>query len=167
MAETPISELWLASIGFKWHQLDRQTDKHWLLWLGAALRSGPQFQHVESFNDLGIELAPSVYADQWYCWLRSDISRRYGRFLHIRHLRTREELIRLIEGLTDLPWHPGDVLYGILHTPAGATHLRHDAQRLDKVLASNPPHWRTCETDETQGTALPEHLEHYMTRRAE
>jgi len=30
-----LTEEWLKRVGFKWHQLDRQPDKHWLLWLGS------------------------------------------------------------------------------------------------------------------------------------
>jgi hypothetical protein len=34
--DEPISEAWLKAAGFKWSQLDRQPDKHWILWLGGA-----------------------------------------------------------------------------------------------------------------------------------
>ena len=32
--DLPLTEEWLKENGFKWHQFDRQPDKHWLLWLG-------------------------------------------------------------------------------------------------------------------------------------
>ena len=167
MPETPLTADWLAATGFKWHQLDRQPEKHWLLWIGSAIREGPDWRHTADSHDLGVELAPSVYTGQWHCWLRSDVAHRYGRFLHVRHLSTQEDVIRLIEGLTGLPWHPEDALYGVLHTPEQAGRIRQKDTRLDRVWATQPPYWRTCETDPTQGTALPEHLEHFMTGRAE
>ena len=34
-----ITEDWLKANDFKWHQFDRMPDKHWLLWIGGALRS--------------------------------------------------------------------------------------------------------------------------------
>ena len=36
----PITEEWLKEVGFKWHQLARQPEKQWLLWLGDAVRDG-------------------------------------------------------------------------------------------------------------------------------
>src|SRR5579885_196517 len=53
----PITEEWLKSIGFRWHQFDRQPDRHWLLWLGGAIGDGAAFT---SYEDLGIEVAPSL-----------------------------------------------------------------------------------------------------------
>jgi hypothetical protein len=47
----PITEEWLSSAGFRWHQLDRQPEKHWVLWLGDALED-----RMTSFADLGIEV---------------------------------------------------------------------------------------------------------------
>ncbi len=32
-----ITEDWLYAVGFRWHQLDRQPNKQWLLWLGNAI----------------------------------------------------------------------------------------------------------------------------------
>jgi len=163
MSDDLITAEWLASVGFKWHQLERQPEKHWLLWLASAYdRHGPEL--------CGVELAPwterGVILD-WHCWFRSDLAGRYSRFLFIRSLRTQQELIRLIEGVTDLAWHPDDNLYGSMHTPAQAAMLRREAERLDrKWLQQNPP-WRNCETDPTQGGALPEHLEHVMRCKAD
>jgi len=58
----PISEEWLASVGFKWHQLKRQPAKHWVLWLGGR-------RFLQSYEDLGVELAPGIRDANWTCWL--------------------------------------------------------------------------------------------------
>lgn len=44
-----ITEEWLKSVGFKWHQFDRQAVKEWLLWLGDVCDPGDA-------EALGIEL---------------------------------------------------------------------------------------------------------------
>src|SRR4051812_37765117 len=115
---TEITEEWLKSAGFKWHQLDRQPDKHWLLWLGPAIDDG-----MTSFEDLGIELAPRWKQNGWFCWLRSDPAGRSHRFIHIRHIHTTEELILLIEGITGRKWSPANNLYGAMHSPLRAARI--------------------------------------------
>lgn len=45
----PITEEWLKSVGFKWHQLDRRPEKQWLLWLGDALP-----EHMQHAIDAGL-----------------------------------------------------------------------------------------------------------------
>jgi hypothetical protein len=35
-----ISEPWLRCAGFKWHQIDRQPSKHWVLWLSHCFDCG-------------------------------------------------------------------------------------------------------------------------------
>jgi hypothetical protein len=157
---TLISEDWLRDVGFKWHQFDRQPNKQWLLWVGQACG-----QWGCGTDDLGVELAPGSYdavaddTDGWFCWLRSDASHRYSRFLHIRRLRTRAEVIRLVEGLTGQDWNPELHLYGSIHHPKHAERLRADRQRLDLVLAENGHPWYPTETDESRGRPLREHLE--------
>src|SRR5688572_9102301 len=104
MNPEPITEDWLREVGFKWHQFDRQPDKHWLLWVGQACG-----QWGKSTDDIGVELAPNSYdADTddltgWFCWLRSDVAHRYSRFIHVRRLRTRDEVIALVAALTGQP----------------------------------------------------------------
>lgn len=120
----PITEEWLREVGFKWHQLERQLHKHWLLWLGDALDN-----RATSFDDLGVEVSTGS-DDWWFCWLRSDHAGRYSRFIHIRHIRLRGELIGLIEGVTGRSWNPQDALYGSLHTPERGERLRAEANVL-------------------------------------
>lgn len=146
------SEEWLASVGFKWHQLDRQPAKHWVLWLGGR-------RFLQSYEDLGVELAPSVRDGNWTRWLRSDFARRYHRFIFLRHLTQRRELISLIEFLGGLPWVPENNLYGAMRTPEEAAWIRSEDDRLDRILLqSNEPH-HEIEKDDSRGAALPEHKE--------
>lgn len=150
----PITEQWLSESGFKWHLLDRQLYKHWLLWLGDCIneRTG--------YDALGVEVTKGS-DDWWYCWLRSDCSGRYSRFLHVRHLRTTDELIWMIEGLTGQTWMPINNLYGSMRTPKHAAYLRQEAERLDQKWLMNKlsTSWRDIEKDDTRGGALPEHMQ--------
>ncbi len=160
MTDEPITAAWLKSVGFKWHQFDRQPEKQWLLWLGAAMG-----QWGSGTDDLGIELAPGSYdaerddREGWFCWLRSDSSHRYSRFLHVRRLRTQGEVSALVEALTGQPWNPALHLYGSVHHPKRAAQLRADRQRLDHVLNESGFPWYESEKDESRGRPLREHLD--------
>lgn len=169
-ANEPITEEWLKQVGFKWHQLDRQPDKHWLLWLGDALRDGRMFC---SHEDLGIEVAlgGSSEVDSetnpfWFCWLRSDAGRLYSRFIHIHYVYTQSQLIRLIEAITRLDWNPANHLYGGVRTQKQADAIRADYDRMDRRIMRDTK-WREIEKDDSRGGALPEHLEHHATGNAE
>lgn len=166
-----ITEDWLKSVGFKWHQLERQPSKHWVLWLGSGLvdHEGNK-ERASCSEDLGIELTcDTLSAPFWYCWLRSDASHRYHRFIHIRHLRTQQEVVALIESLTGLSWNPENHLYGEVKTPADAKSCRDRDSRLDAVLLRENPSWYPTESDESQGRPLPEHLHAHkpVTTRAD
>ncbi|WP_315742781.1 MULTISPECIES: hypothetical protein [unclassified Bradyrhizobium] len=154
MSHEPISEDWLKSVGFKWHQFDRQPDKHWLLWLGGGLRQRPSLTDME---DLGIEIAP-CYNGEWFCWLRSDMAGRYHRFIHLRHIATRADLIQIVEAISGRPWTPENHLYGSLRSPESAARIRADMERLDRRLMLASPKWSDIEEDDTRGRALPEHM---------
>jgi hypothetical protein len=109
----PITEEWLKEVGFKWHQFDRQPDKQWLLWLGDHTDSGDT-------QALGIELTVGTRGEFWFCWLRSDTSHRYSRFLHIRHMK--------VKGITYLtPLEGNERCQSILNTNVGVA---------DQVLTS-------------------------------
>lgn len=148
----PITEEWLKSVGFKWHQLDRQPDKQWLLWLGDHTDHGDT-------HSLGIELAPNRDGE-WFCWLRSDTAHRYSRFLHIRHMKVRGEVIRLIVALTDSDWSPENHICGAAMTQKRADSIRADYDRLDRRILRESHPWRDIEKDESRGGALPEHMQH-------
>lgn len=155
--DTPITEDWLKEVGFKWEQLARQATKHWTLWLGDAVRGRNSMTDIE---DLGVVLAPGAIDDLWFCWFRSDLSCKYSRFIHLRHLKTQHDLIWLIEGITGQRWDPANNLYGSMRKPENAQRIRENDERLDrKVLKERP--WREIEKDDSRGGALPEHLEAY------
>jgi hypothetical protein len=154
--EEPITEEWLKSVGFKWHEFERQNAKHWLLWLGGGLREKPCLSDVQ---DIGIELSPSYsYEDQWFCWLRSDAAGRYHRFIHLRHVSTRGDVIGLIEAISGRPWTPENHFYGALRSPEAAERIRQDNERLDRRLLAEGPKWFDVEEDDSRGRALPEHM---------
>lgn len=164
MTDDPITEEWLKSVGFKWHEFERQNTKHWLLWLGGGLKQKPG---LTDYEDIGIELSanmpgrePTEVVD-WFCWLRSDAAGRYHRFIHLRHLSTRNDVIRLVEAISGWPWTPENHLYGSLRTPANADRIRQDMQRADRrLIEESGPHakWADIEKDDTRGRALPEHM---------
>ena len=161
MTDDPITAEWLKEVGFKWHQFDRQPDKHWLLWLGAGLKERPC---LTSYEDIGIELAPGLVKDgvlDWFCWLRSDAAGRYHRFIHLRHIETRRDVAQLVEAISGRPWAPENHLYGSLHSPKNAERIREDLQRMDARLiqgASDHHKWSEVEKDDSRGRALPEHM---------
>jgi hypothetical protein len=155
-AADPITEDWLNAVGFKWHQLERQPYRHWLLWLGGAVRAGRMFCDTE---DLGIEVTPVNDKGEWHCWLRSDAAGRYHRFIHIRYLRTIGDLVGLIEALTGQEWDPGNNWYGAMVTPEQAARRRQEEERLDRRMMRDGPAWTAGEKDPTIGRPLIEHRE--------
>lgn len=133
---TAITEEWLRSIGFRWEQLDKQPTKHWLLWLADACIDPVETSRrmFAASEDLGIEVADDQRG-AWFCWLRADYAGRYSRFLHVRHIAERAELVSLIEAVTGRPFIATDVLYGSFRSPEQAKRLRNDSLRLDRHMA--------------------------------
>lgn len=170
----PLDEEWLKAVGFKWHQLDRQPQKHWLLWLGAAANDGHSFT---SYEDIGIEVAAGWWFNrngerindrgQWFCWLRSDGAGRYHRFIHLRHIHTRADVANLVEAITGQPWNPANHVYGSCQKPEQAARDRADKDRLDRRLLRDGHPWSPVEADDTMGGALPEHLAAHETVKPE
>lgn len=153
----PITEEWLKSIGFRWHQFDRQPDKHWLLWIGRAFE-----EDSIDLEDIGLELAPG-YDGKWHCWFRSDAGGRYGRFLHVRYLRWQQDLIGLLEGIIGRRFDPAHVVYGGLRTAETAERFRREDERLDRRLRAENP-WRKDGADPSEGGVLPEDREFQGSR---
>jgi len=145
-----ITDEWLQEQGFRWHQLERQTNKQWLLWVV-----------VEGAERVGLELA-KVNRDpddhEYFCWFRSDLGGRYSRFIHIRYLRFQYELILLIEAVSGEKWNRENVLYGQLWSEKQAVKLREDEERLDRRITKDRP-WHDLEKDSSRGGALPEHTQ--------
>jgi hypothetical protein len=104
-----IDEAWLRDCGFHWSQGERQPSKHWTLWCGMPAFMG-------SPEDIGVEVAQMGddprHGPSWFCWIRSDFSHRYSRFIHVRHVTTRGEVIRLVEALTGRRWNAAHHRYG-------------------------------------------------------
>lgn len=157
----PITEDWLSAYGFRWHQVDRQPCKQWVLWLGCAIEEG-----MTSLEDIGVEVSRTLSKDDnhWNCWLRRDTASKYCRFIHVRRLTWQEELIRLIEGLTGLDLNPNNHLYGAMYAESDAQRIREIEKRLDHQLLFARPRWSDIERDETRGRALPEHTEEAVKR---
>ncbi len=151
LGSKPISEEWLSAVGFKWHELERQPAKHWVLWLGGR-------KFLQSYEDLGVELSASKDLE-WICWLRSDFASRYHRFIFLRHLKAQRELILLVESLSGVPWAPENNLYGAVRTSEEAAQIRSEDDRLDRVLLRSKERHYEIEKDDTRGGALPEHKE--------
>lgn len=158
-----ISEEWLQAIGFRWHQLDRQSDKHWLLWIGGA-----QYSRTTTYEDLGIEVAPTLTDHEWFCWLRSDAAGRYHRFIHLRHIRSPEELESLISALIGYKFNPDNAIGGTLHSPEQRARMQAEIDRMDqRMLRENSKHhpWYPKEKDEAIGGPLHEHQQAYLDAR--
>lgn len=158
-----ITDDWLSKIGFKWHRMERQPFRHWVLWLGDVMRD-----NNTSREDLGIELSatgwPNHHGDMinggaYHCWLRADTAGRYGRFIHIRHLTTHGELLDMIHGLTGAHFDPDHAWYGALLTPEAAARRKRDHDRMDIRLAREEYAWSPSKADATKGGPLPEHME--------
>jgi hypothetical protein len=151
----PITEDWLKSVGFKWHEFERSGGKHWLLWLGGALE-----ESWTGTEDIGLELAAGIRPSYWFCWFRSDTAHRYSRFVHVRHLKFQDEVITLIEAITGVPFKVENCMFGALHSQKHADYIRREEHdRLDRQLLRERPRWREIEKDDSRGQALPDHME--------
>lgn len=155
-----LTEEWLKANGFKWHQFDRQPDKHWLLWLGGAVGDGMW----TSYEDLGVEVAPMHRDHRWFCWLRADSSGRYHRFIHIRHIETVDDLTNLIAGIIGRPFDPAHARYGHLNTPERAERMRQEDERLDQRLLREGRGWYENEKDDALGGPLIDHVNAHLKR---
>lgn len=157
----PITEDWLCAAGFKWHQHERQTTKHWLLWIGEVIRE--RNGAMVCYEDLGIEVAHGAWggpgqSDEWFCWLRSDAAHRYHRFIHLRSLATQDELIAIVEAISGQPWNPDHHIYGSVLGPRAMEAHRRTQARLDVKFRNESAPWYPAEKDASRAGALPDHL---------
>jgi hypothetical protein len=129
----PITETWLREIGFRWEQpFENQLHKHWILMLGAAVANKTAF----SSEDLMLELSICDEKEgTWHCWIRADYCGRYTRFVHVRHMRTQEEVTQLLTALAGFPFDKSLVHYGGLHKPEDVVRYRAYENRLEVRLA--------------------------------
>lgn len=160
VGDLPITEEWLKEVGFKWHQIERQPDKQWCLWMGRCIDHPDNWSSPEDF---GIEICAGAYSGpgrspRWFCWFRGDSAGRYHRFIHVRHLSTQAEVIHIIEALSGREWKPENHIYGQLLCQVCADRWRKEQERLDLRVKASRPTWYEAEKDDTRGPALPEHL---------
>lgn len=129
-----ITEDWLRSCGFKWEQLERQPNKHWVLWIGGACID---YDRTVMPDSLGLELSKITTApgDRLYhCWIRNDIAGRYSRIIHVRYVYLQSEVEAIITALTGRKVDWNDSMYGMLHSPKNAERLRNDRDRIDQRI---------------------------------
>lgn len=130
--DDPITDDWLKECGFRWSQEERQPSKHWTLWLGMP----GAFAAAE---DIGIELAAVGHDAEWFCWMRSDFSHRYSRFIHIRHLTMRGEVVALVTAISGQAWDVSRHRYGRVCTPAQIEAFDRQDARLRRRLERTGP----------------------------
>lgn len=164
-----ITEDWLRSVGFKWHDEHQycsavakaaekadvlEPRKHWVLWFGAiANRERDGKWSFAGDEDLGLELCKGLGNDPaWFCWLRSDSSHRYHRFIHIRHLREPREVVMIVVALSGAPWKPQNHRYGRIMTDEQVAWHEDRDHRLDMRLIQSSP-WYESEKDDSSGPA--------------
>lgn len=157
----PISEEWLRSVGFRWSQIERQSEKHWILWLGNALVEPEPWPGAGTGGDseqLGIEIS-NAHQFGWNVWMRSDLAGLYHRFIHLRHVAFQDEVIALVEALTGQSWDVANHWWGAVCTPVRAQRHRAEQDRLDlkRLRAAHP--WYEQEKDPSRARALPEEKE--------
>lgn len=158
-----ITEDWLKAVGFKWHEFERQSAKHWLLWCGDT------GDRTVAMEDIGVELAQAWWTNsaggivgdegKWHVWLRSDVAGRYSRFLHVRYMRLQSEIIALVEACTGQRWDVNNHIFGSVRTPETAARIRAEIERLDLRFLRDGHPWRPSETDAARGRPLVEHME--------
>ena len=73
--------------------------------------------------------------------------------------KTTDDLIQIIEGITGVPFHSANVMYGCLRKLEVAVWMRCEADRLDNVIRRERPPWRETEKDDSIGRPLEDHLE--------
>lgn len=144
--DLPIDEDWLKASGFRWSQLARQPEQHWLLWLGSATNESAGTGTI-CMEDIGIELAPGCRDDRWFCWFRADTAGTYSRFVHVRYMRTRLDVVRLVEAITGFPWTPERHIAGVCRGPKAHAHVQEWLSRADVALTVGGYPWHDIERD--------------------
>lgn len=55
-------------------------------------------------QEVGLEISPNSHlGGSWFVWLRSDLAHSKCRFCFIRHVDTEDQIVRLMESITDRP----------------------------------------------------------------
>lgn len=136
MKSHKLTTKWLRDTGFKWHQLERQPSRHWLLWIGDCLPEHEPPGRTMNSECFGVEVAKGdASASWWVVWFRADYAGRYSRFLCAGHISTVEQLSGMIAGIIGRPFDPRDSMYGTLFRPDYAARQRDERSRFDLTLA--------------------------------
>lgn len=145
-----ITEEWLTEIGFKWFDVER-SGKHWILWIGDCLPSNPYHGRTNSRDDFGIELSKfNNDEDVWSIFYRADYAGRYTRFIYVRDVWTRAQLIGLIEAIIGIPFEKDNAMYGNLFSPQQMARIKaEEKHRIDRQMALER-RWRSDEKDDSK-----------------
>lgn len=98
---TPITEDWLASVGFKYREPEeRQPFRHWTLTFSEPDDDG-LFLETTMPGWLNAN-GDHINADKgWFLWIG-----RNHKFMHLRHVYAQAEIIAIVEALIGQKWKP-------------------------------------------------------------
>lgn len=99
-----ITEEWLAEVGFKYREPgERQQFRHWTLTFSEPDDYG---MFIETTMPGWLNAAGDhIGADRgWFLWLG-----REHKFIHLRHVWEREEIVAVVEALTGAKWEPSRI----------------------------------------------------------
>lgn len=99
--DAEITEDWLASVGFKYREPgERQPFRHWTLTFSEPDDCGMYLETTMPgwLNAKGDHIG----ADHgWFLWLGRD-----HKFIHLRHVYVRSEIVLMVEALIGCTWEP-------------------------------------------------------------
>ena len=124
MTEIPLTEEWLASVGFKYREPgQRQTFRHWTLTFNEPHDYGLYIQTTMP-GHIDKEGRHVGMRHGWHLWVgRSDCSC----FLHLRRVFWRSDIIAIVEAFSGQPWSP---------TKAGHVPCINREAQLEKMASS-------------------------------
>ena len=101
VAVVAITEEWLGEVGFKYREPgERQQFRHWTLTFSEPDDYGMYLETTmpgwlnASGEHIGADLG-------WFLWLG-----REHKFIHLRHVWEREEIVAIVEALIGAKWEP-------------------------------------------------------------
>lgn len=96
-----ITEEWLGDVGFKYREPgERQQFRHWTLTFSEPDDYGMYLETTKSgwLNAQGEHIGAD---GGWFLWLG-----REHKFIHLRYVYERDEIIAVVEALTGQKWEP-------------------------------------------------------------
>lgn len=141
MTGVDITEDWLASVGFKYREPgERQQFRHWTL----------TFSEQEDYG-LYLEMTMPGWINRngehvgtergWFLWIG-----REHKFIHLRHVFDRSEVVALVEALTGQPWSPSRM--GNVPMKRRERHQKPDTEERGAVSGQDSS-FRTCALEPT------------------